>query len=242
MKIVITVILMMVTVLVIQEVARIAYLAKKSRDIDKNPIIFSQKGEMSYSILIIGDRSVFASGHEDPFDSLPGILSTKLEPGNIEVDGKPEMVIEDLSTYLSARGGTSFDAIIISVGENDILHRKNPEAIRHELEEALTIARDLSEGNVILIAPRNIGVAPIMPPILPGKYTELTDDYSKMYSDIAYQTKIEFIHSYYVGEITKNITKDQYYLADKFHLSKYGNEAWVNGIVDNSKLLRAFAK
>lgn len=233
---------MMIAVLILQEVGRVAFFYKKASDIDKNPILFSQKGEMSYSILIVGDRSVFASGHEDPFDSLPGVLSTKLGPGTIEVDGKPDMAIEDLSSYLSARGGTSFDLIIISVGENDILHQTKPEAVQNDLEDALVIARDLSEGNVILLSPRNIGLAPIMPPLMPKKYAKLTEQYEKMYSEIAYSTKMEFIHSSYVGQTTEHITRDQYYLDDAFHLSKYGNEVWVDGIIYNSRLLRAFSK
>lgn len=233
---------MMIAVLIIQEAARIAFLAKKSHEIDSVPILFSQTGEMRYSILIIGDRSVFASGHEDPFDSLPGMLSMRLGPGNIEADGAPDMMIEDLSAYLSKRGGTSFDAIIISVGENDILQQKKPEAVEDDLEEAFQIARDLSDGNVIVISPRNIGMTPIMPPILPSKYEKLTKDYSDLYSEIAQDTKMEFISSFYVGELTDDITRDQYYLSDRFHLSKFGNEIWADGIIDNSIILRAFAK
>lgn len=242
MKIVLTVVGMLVAVVLLQEAARIAFLYKKARDIDKNPILFSQKGDMKFAILIVGDRSVFASGYESPFDSLPGILATKLGSGSISVDGTPEMRIKDLASRLSSKGGTAWDLIIISVGENDVLHKLEAEEVEDELREGIEVARDLSNGSVIIVAPRDIGRAPIMPPVLPSQYEKLTKEYSNMYSNLAAEFDTEYIHSSYVGEVTNAISRDQYYLSDQFHVSKDGNRVWADGIIANSKYLLPYLK
>lgn len=242
MKIVVTVLGMIILALFLQEAIRIGYLYKKARDLDQSTRAFTTTGDGSYSILFVGDRSVFASGLEDPLDSMPGQIAGFLSPGSISVDGSPVLETKDLYSVLVRHAQDTPDLVIISIGENDILHKKLASEVRADLEKALDIAIQISDKKVILVAPRDIGQAGIMPPLLPSQYKRLTDSYASVFSEVSGELGVEFLPSSYVGGNWGNIKKDEMYLSDEFHLSTYGYKVWSQGIIDNSILLKNFQK
>ncbi len=242
MKIVVTVGVMIVLALFLQEAIRIGYLYKKARDLDQTTRAFSATSDSSYTILFVGDRSFFASGLEDPLDSLPGQVAGFLGPGKIAVDGSPALQIKDLYSVLVRHAQDTPDLVIISVGENDILHKNVAADIKGDLEKAIEIAGQISDKKVILIAPRDISLASIMPPILPSQYKKLTESYESLYSEVAAESGTEFLQSSYVGDAWGDVKKDEMYLSDEFHLSTYGYKIWSQGIIDNSILLKNYQK
>ena len=137
MKIVVTVGVMIVLALFLQEAIRIGYLYKKARDLDQTTRAFSATSDSSYTILFVGDRSFFASGLEDPLDSLPGQIAGFLGPGKIAVDGSPTLQIKDLYSVLVRHAQDTPDLVIVSVGENDILHKKLASEVKTDLEKAI---------------------------------------------------------------------------------------------------------
>ena len=242
MKIVVTVFVMIIFALFLQEAIRIGYLYKKARDLDQTTRSFTTTGDSSYTILFVGDRSIFASGLEDPLDSLPGQIAGFLSPGSIFVDGSPALQIKDLYSVLVRHAQDTPDLVIISIGENDIFHKKPAAEVKTYLEKALDIASQISDKKVVLIAPRDIGQAGIMPPLLPAQYKRLTESYDSLFSDVSERLGVEFLPSSYVGGDWGDIKKDEMYLSDKFHLSTYGYKIWSQGVIDNSVLLKNFQK
>lgn len=214
------------------------YLYSKVKKTEKAAQKFEVLGNGEYSVLFIGDRTVFSLGLEDVKDSLPGQISGFLKNGKVIVDGRPDLRIDELSEILSGHVQDTPDVIVISIGENDILKLRNPKFQGEHIRKTLDIANELSDYSVVLLGPRNLGEIPIMPPVLSGKYKALSKDYNDLFEQIAVEKNVEFVRGPRLSEGDSSVRS--FFTEDEFHYNKNGFENWARTTLRISRKLGAF--
>jgi len=113
-------------------------------------------------VLVVGDSTAVGIGAPSPSETLVGHIVAQFPSTCFENHARMGARAADMKAQLALAGESRYDAVLIAVGGNDILHGTPRPTVQASLEEALARACALSEI-VILVNCPNIGAAPLFP-------------------------------------------------------------------------------
>jgi len=201
-----------------------AFLAHQS-----TPFSSTHTSEGKKKILIIGDSTAVGTGAAKPEDSIAGRLGRDFQNSEIINLGTDGSRTRDVMVQLKKVADQKFDMVIISTGGNDIWHFSNIKKLGRNLEEALDLAKEISNHKVILLLYNNIGSAPIFSFLIRGLLKRRARKVQEKFQNVAELKKVPCIELFAQEENNPFLQNpDLLYAADKIHPSSEGYKMWYN--------------
>jgi lysophospholipase L1-like esterase len=185
----------------------------------------------THHFLIIGDSLAAGVGAKDAHNSIAGRLSRDYPSAHINNHGQNGSKVNDLVENVLQLEEQFFDLAIIQIGGNDILAYSTPKDIIRDLFFVLPKIKKMTNNNVILVGPLNVGSSSLF--WFP--FTLLYSARSKMMSDIFYKV-CKTLSITYVDVYAKRyddpfyLNRNLYFADDKIHPSDEGYSYIYNKI------------
>ena len=106
---------------------------------------------------LFGDSTAFGTGSMDQHNSVAGRLAHDHPHAHIDNKAENGAEIKDVVKKMYEGGEQFYDLAIILIGGNDIIFLTSLKSIRRDLGEILTQAKKMTNNNVILVSPMNVG-------------------------------------------------------------------------------------
>ncbi len=131
-------------------------LSKKSLVRSSYSFETSPKVTTSHFVLF-GDSTAFGTGSMDQHNSVAGRLAHDYPHAHIDNKAENGAVTKDVAEKIYEGGEQFYDLAIILIGGNDIVFLTTKKSIQHNLGIILKKAKEMTNNNVILVSPMNVG-------------------------------------------------------------------------------------
>ena len=110
-------------------------------------------------VVLFGDSTAYGTGSLDPHLSVAGRLSTDYPHAHIDNKAANGEQIHDVAQKMNEGGEQFYDLAIVLIGGNDVIFLTPRKTIVHNLEIVLAKAKKMTNNNVILVSPMNVGAS-----------------------------------------------------------------------------------
>ncbi len=157
-------------ILIILELLIIFYVVMKTlrtvrflvmnKKLIRNTFSFEASPKVTTShIVLFGDSTAYGTGSIDQHHSVAGRLAKDYPHAHIDNKAANGEQMQDVAQKLYIAGEQFYDLAIILIGGNDIIFLTPRTSIRRDLEITLTKAKVMTNNNVILVSPMNVGAS-----------------------------------------------------------------------------------
>ena len=168
-------------------------------------------------VLIVGDSTAVGIGASSPGETLVGHIVAQFPSTCIENHARMGARAADMKTQFALAEEPRYDAVLIAVGGNDVLHGTPRPAFQAALEETLTRACVLSE-TVILVNCPNIGAAPLFPWPLNAILSRRSLRYRATFEAVCAGHAVEFVNFTYEPKLDPfRRARSVYFASDGLH-------------------------
>lgn len=164
-------------------------------------------------VLFLGDDVAVGIGASSPEKSIAGLLASEYPSIHIENKGKVGARIKDIRTIIEGIPLKSFSAVIILVGNNDILKRTDMVSMMEDLPIVTREAKKISD-TVIIMQGGNLASAPVLIWPLKQIVRDRQDKLQILYLKLA---RSKTAISLFYNEDTKKQFKSQWFAKDGLH-------------------------
>lgn len=179
------------------------------------------------TLLILGDSTAVGVGVNKREDSIPALLSDKLKVTYTENKSVSGAKVSDLKDQMQNIKLKNYDYVLIQIGGNDVVARKDVDKVGKELGE---VVQTLPKGaKVIVQMCGDVGVATLLPWFVRGYYTSLSLKYHTVFEKITKENGAVYINLYEDPKTDPFLKLPEIYLAtDGFHPSSAGYKLWFS--------------
>jgi lysophospholipase L1-like esterase len=211
-----------------------AQLARESESFQHNP------PNASMRLLIVGDSTGVGTGASVPQNSLAGLLAQafpQLAIQNIAQDGATfEGVVQQLQ-----RDTARFDVVLIQAGGNDVIRLRSDEAMRVDIERAVSLATGRAD-HVLVMPAGNVGNAPFFFSPVSGFMSSRAQRMHRYVKATAQQQGAVYI-SLFKDEVNDPFAHNPgLHAADGLHPSDAGYRIWFDEIMRQADLPTLLAR
>lgn len=170
-------------------------------------------------VLIIGDSIAVGCGAARPEDSIAGLIAHEFPHATIVNRARNGARTAEATAQLHADGHVRYDAILISVGGNDILRRTPFHTLPAQVERLLREARARSDCVICTTTP-NIGLVPAFSAPLSWWLTRRSRQLRDLFAETAVRHGAHYVNFFH-SRSTDPFSRDwqRYFAADRLHPS-----------------------
>lgn len=153
---------------------------------------YEQKGTKG-NILVLGDSTGYGTGSADSRNTIAGRMGADFPDYSITNISKNGRTIGELTDVLpELLGSTQYDVILIQIGGNDVLQKKDPDTAAVSLNEIFRLTNQHAK-KVVMMSTGNIGAAPEFTADEGKVYEEVTRTFRKMFISLAAQNSVTYV-------------------------------------------------
>lgn len=220
-------ILILVGVVVLIELAYIALLQARAKQVIASSDKYTQEGP-GIRILVAGDSTGYGTGADIPDDSVAGRLGQKYPDAQIANVSKNGYTLREVAEALPK---VKYDLLILQVGGNDILGFRSATQMREDTEYLLERAQAVSD-NVYFMSTGDVGAAPGLGPVVSSIMSSRTQVARTIFKEVSEAKGVAFVDLY---EDPKDSVFAQepgvYHSDDKLHPSSEGYRVWFEKLI-----------
>jgi lysophospholipase L1-like esterase len=211
-----------------------AQLARESEPFQHNP------PNAALRLLIVGDSTGVGTGASAPQHSLAGLLAQaypQLAIKNIAQDGATfEGVVQQLQ-----RDTERFDVVLIQAGGNDVIRLRSDEAMRVDIERAVSLATGRAD-HVLVMPAGNVGNAPFFFPPVSWLMTNRAERMHRYVKATAQQQGAVYVSLFKEEANDPFAHNPGLHAADGLHPSDAGYRIWFDEITRQADLSTLLAR
>ena len=176
-------------------------------------------------IAVVGDSTVYGVGATDTAHSIVGRMAKDFP--NVHIDNWSECSrgLSWAARTLESRAGLAnartYDLVIIMTGGINIICGVPARVMRHNLSRAVQNAKKISR-NVIIVAPNNVGLAPIINFPLTHLYAHLSRRTHELFKETAKKEGVHFVSLFQEREDCLSADPKRLRALDRTHPSDDG--------------------
>lgn len=210
--------------------------AYRGRQVAKATIKYERIDATGPRIVLAGDSVMFGVGATKPENSIAGLFGRDFPTASITNVGVSGAETDGLVEQLKSIQGQQFDLVVIIIGANDVFHFTNLKKSLVNLDQALTLAKKLSD-QVIFMPEGNLSNAPLLPRLASLVLTPRSREFRSGAISLAEKNQVVYI-DVFRERADDHWRKDvkKYYAADFFHPADAGYLDWYNAITSEVKL------
>lgn len=220
--------LLLVSGCTVWRIGQASDLAKRSEPLQHTP------ANPALRLLIVGDSTAVGTGASSPQTSLGGLLARdypRLRIDNRAADGAK---FDDVVTQLSG-DSDRYDLVLIQAGGNDVIRLRNMDAVRADVERALTLAKARA-GRVIVMPAGNVGNAPFFYPPLSWWMSSRARSLHALVRDAAQRHGAAYVNLYKDKANDPFAQQLELNAADGLHPSDAGYRVWFTELMNQAAL------
>jgi lysophospholipase L1-like esterase len=126
-------------------------LIKKTYSFETSPKVTTSH------FVLFGDSTAYGTGTMDQHSSVAGRLAHDFPHAHIDNKAENGAGVKDVLQKIYEGGEQFYDLAIILIGGNDVVFLTSKKSIRHDLTVLLKKAKEMTNNNVILVSPMNVG-------------------------------------------------------------------------------------
>lgn len=213
------------------ESVRMLHLLSISRELVAAAKPYSIRGVVEgTTVLILGDSTGVGVGAAKPEESVPGRIGEFYHATHVENYSESGASARDMQKQATHAQLASYDIALVMVGGNDIIRFRSAHSVAQTLEPVLEKLKTRA-GQVILVAPGNVGGAQLFSFPLSSIFHRATLRYHRAFQELADSVGITYVNLYTEPHEDPFIKEPVRYLAvDKFHPSSDGYGLWFDRI------------
>lgn len=170
MKYILLLVLLTVILVLGHEAYRVYRAFSAARPLIETAAPFTQEGH-GVRYLFVGESTGVGTGASRPEESVAGRLGASLQSSHIEnISQNGARITDAIAQIESVPEDSSFEAIILMIGGNDILNFTSPKKVRESIQELMNKAKSRA-GYVYLMTTGDVGNAPAFGPVLSSLYS-----------------------------------------------------------------------
>ena len=179
------------------------------------------------AILVIGDSTGYGTGAGDARFSIAGLMGKDFPLYSIINNSSNGRTIPQAITVLKqVPEDAQYDLILLQIGANDILQKRDPGIVRTELISLYTEAKKHSQ-NVVMLSNGNIGASYAFKGKEAETYTELSREFRIVYMEAADVNGVHYVDLFEEPEDDVFVSDPKKYTAfDGLHPSAQGYMVW----------------
>jgi len=169
-------------------------------------------------VLIVGDSTAVGLGSASAEASVAGRLAREFPDASIENYARLGARVTTMLEQFECASGC-FDAVLIAVGGNDVIHGTPERRLRAGLDAVLVRARQLSRF-VIVANSANVGAAPLFGWPLNLLLSRRSLRVRRVFAQVCRQHRVRFVNFTYRGQRDAFARlRDEYFAEDRLHPS-----------------------
>jgi len=177
------------------------------------------------TILILGDSTGYGTGTRTNTNSIAGRIGADFSSYSIENNSKNGRAIGELVPVAQSVSGT-YELILLQIGGNDILQKRNAAAVEAELRTIVETLSDHTE-HLVMISTGNVGAASVFHGEEAVTFERITRDFRVIFNTVAADTQLTFVDLFVERDVDPFVRDPETYLAfDGLHPSDAGYGAW----------------
>lgn len=185
-------------------------------------------GDYTRTLLVLGDSTGVGVGAMESQDSVAGRLAQAMGATYVENRAVSGAESADVEQQLKQASLGSYEAILIQVGANDIVHfhdaAKSADVLSGAVREAVS-----RSNTTVLMSAGNVGATTNFPIFMKPFYTRLTLQYHDAFGTMAAQAGAIYVNLYEPAQTDPFVADPDRYLAiDGFHPSSEGYGLWFD--------------
>lgn len=185
-------------------------------------------GENPQSILVLGDSTGYGTGAGAGKYSIAGLLGSDYPNYAVTNNSKNGRTIgEALVEIKTLPIEPSHTLLLLQIGGNDILQKRDIDVVRRELTQLYSEANKRSV-HVVMISSGNVGTAAAFTGTKKaGEYERLSRQFREMFIAVASESGVTYVDLFQEPEVDVFFAEPKKYLAiDGLHPSKEGYAYW----------------
>ena len=185
-------------------------------------------GENPQTIFVLGDSTGYGTGAGKKQYSVAGLLGADYPNYSIINNSKNVRTIgEALSEIRTLPNDQMYALLLLQIGGNDILQKRDLDIVRSELAQLYEEAKERSE-HVVMISSGNVGTAAAFTGTKKaGEYERLTRQFRQMFIEVASESQVTYVDLFQEPEEDVFLKEPKKYLAiDGLHPSREGYAYW----------------
>ena len=189
-------------------------------------------GENPSSILVLGDSTGYGTGAGKKQFSIAGLMGAEYPQYAISNNSKNGRTIgQALVEIKTLPIEPPHKLLLLQIGGNDILQKRNVDVVRVELTSLYAEAKKRSEA-VVMISSGNVGTAArYVGTKEAGEYERLTRQYREMFLDVASSSEVTYVDLFKEPEFDVFLQEPKKYFAiDGLHPSAAGYAQWYQSL------------
>ncbi len=190
------------------------------------------EGNNPLSILVLGDSTGYGTGAGNGHFSVAGQMGAQYPQYSITNNSKNGRTIGGALTEIKTLPNEpKHKLMLLQIGGNDILQKRNLDVVRSELTELYTEAKKRSES-VVMISSGNVGAAAAFSGTKKaGEYERITRQFRQMFIEVAEATDVTFVDLFEEPENDVFLREPKTYLAiDGLHPNATGYAYWYKAL------------
>lgn len=187
-------------------------------------------------IVLAGDSIIFGVGASQPEMSIAGLFGRDFPMANIKNIGVSGAETDGLLQQLRSVEGQRYDVVVMIIGANDVIHFANLKKSLENLDQALTLAKKLSD-QVVFMPEGNMGNPPLLPYVAQFFISPRSRQFRAGAMTLAEKHQVSYVDvfreradDYWRTDVQK------YYAADFFHPADAGYTDWYLAIRAKTQL------
>jgi lysophospholipase L1-like esterase len=200
---------------------------------------YEQKVAAGPKVLVLGDSTGYGTGVSDPGQSIAGLIGQDFAGYTIKNNSKNGRTIGELVAPAKEVDG-DYELILLQIGGNDILQKRNLSTVISELKEIITTLSPQTK-NLVMMTSGNVGGSAIFSPEKAAEYESLTRAYREAFIQTADETSLTYVDLFLEPEVDIITNNPKTYLAiDGLHPSAAGYAIWYETLypILDSKLTK----
>ena len=176
-------------------------------------------------ILVLGDSTGYGTGARHPKYSVAGLIGQDYPGYTIKNNSKNGRTIGELVPVSKSLEG-SYELILLQIGGNDILQKRDVRAVEQELR---TIILELSKHtkHIVMISSGNVGGGAAFSGTKADEYEKVTRVFRSMFLRVAEDTTLTYVDLFLEPEDDVISNNPKTYLSiDGLHPSSAGYALW----------------
>lgn len=205
--------------------------------IEVKPYEQAGEGDNLQSVLVLGDSTGYGTGAGSGDNSIAGLIGADYPSVSITNNSKNGRTIgEALIEIRTLPLEPKYTLMLLQIGGNDILQKRNLDIVRSELTELYTEAKKRSES-VVMISSGNVGAAAAYTGTKKaGEYERITRQFRQMFIEVAEASDVTFVDLFEEPENDVFLREPKTYLAiDGLHPSAAGYAYWYKTLAPQLK-------
>jgi len=189
---------------------------------------YEQSGTGAGRILVLGDSTGYGTGASTSAQSVAGRMGADYPGFQIINDSVNGRLISDLASVAETVSG-QHNLILLQIGANDILQKRDLETVRAELEAAIA-QLETHTSHIIMLSSGNVGSSPAFTGDKAQEYESLSRAFIAMYHEVAdSSTALIYIDLFRERSDDPFVINPQKYMAwDGLHPTGAGYQYWYD--------------